>query len=110
MSDETEDIVEEYVKEVRKLERRWDMNRYLQKNYRYRISTLIGEMDLTLECLPARAGEKERYMVDVERCKYSPFNNNGRDKEFFNLNDAKEYFNMLKERYNGVKIKRRRWF
>ena len=100
------DIVEKYVKEVKMLREYWDMNIYFQASYGHRITTEIGEMDLMLEYLDEGT---HRYEVSVERCKYSPFSNNSRSEKFSNLDDAINYYNILKNKYNGVKVKKKWW-
>lgn len=99
--DKLYDIVEEYEKGLKQTESYWKLNRYFKENYDYEITTNIEKtMYLRLECLL-----ENKYQVSIGSYKYSSFNSNKKCKVFSDLNKAKKYFEILKDKYNGVRSK-----
>ena len=95
------DLVEKYEEGLKQRETYWELNRYFKENYDFEIKTSIEKtMYLRLECLL-----ENKYQVIVESLKYSPLLLNDECKVFDDLGKAKEYFEMLKNKYNGMRRK-----
>ena len=95
------DLVEDYEKGLKQIETYWELNRYFKENYDYEIITNIEKtMYLRLECLL-----KNKYQVSIGSYKYSPFHSNEKFKIFNDIDKAKKYFDMLKNKYNGMRRK-----
>ena len=95
------DLVEDYEKGLEQIEAYWKLNRRFKEDYDYEIITDIEKtMYLRLECLL-----ENKYQVSIGSYKYSPFHSKEKYKNFTDLDEAIKYFDMLKNRYNGMKRK-----
>ena len=95
------DIVEEYEKGLKQMDSYWKLNKRFKEDYDYEIVTDIEKaMYLRIECLL-----ENKYQVIIGSYKYSPFNSNEKYKIFDDLDDAIKYFDVIKNKYNGVRRK-----
>ena len=94
-----DDIVEELDEEFKQREEYWRFNKSLKENYDILIKSYNDiEMNIRFECLSTG-----QYQIIVSAKEYVSFFPNKKYKTFGNFNEAKIYFEMLKNKYGGIK-------